>query len=169
MVEKKDIRDELLPMGIENISHAIREIRDLSHRLILPALRGNTLLESVNELLAGIRLVSPMKIYLEAKDFEEELLTEAQKIAIYRILQEQLNNILKYSSASTAAIHLKNRNGKFFLFIEDNGKGFDLEEKRKGVGLSNIINRAELLNGYVQIDTSPGNGCRLKVSLETSN
>jgi signal transduction histidine kinase len=52
------------------------------------------------------------------------------------------------------------------LIISDNGKGFDPTTKRKGIGFNNIINRADVFNGKVDIDSSPGNGCIVKVIFE---
>jgi signal transduction histidine kinase len=51
------------------------------------------------------------------------------------------------------------------LTITDNGKGFDKENIKKGVGLHNIANRAELFNGKVNIITEPGRGCKLNIQI----
>jgi signal transduction histidine kinase len=51
------------------------------------------------------------------------------------------------------------------LLIEDNGKGFDIKAKRKGIGITNIINREQTCNGIVAIDSEPGKGCKLTVRL----
>jgi len=51
------------------------------------------------------------------------------------------------------------------LSVSDNGKGFDTRLSRKGIGITNMNSRAELFNGKVEIDSSPGNGCRLRVEL----
>jgi len=53
------------------------------------------------------------------------------------------------------------------LQVKDDGKGFDPRARRKGIGLSNIISRAELYNGRVEIESAPGKGCRLEVILNS--
>ena len=90
-----------------------------------------------------------------------------EQAAIYRIIQEQLNNILKYADASSVTIRIAPKANKIFLTISDNGKGFDTRVQRNGIGITNINSRAELYNGKVEIDSSPGNGCRLKVEFQT--
>jgi signal transduction histidine kinase len=56
---------------------------------------------------------------------------------------------------------------QIYLQVKDDGKGFDPRLRRNGVGISNIISRAELYNGRVEIDSAPGKGCRLEVILNS--
>jgi signal transduction histidine kinase len=74
-----------------------------------------------------------------------------------------LNNILKYANASVIYIRLTQNHYHLSLQIEDNGRGFDVKAKRKGIGLANITNRAELYNGQAIVESSPGAGCSLLV------
>ena len=83
----------------------------------------------------------------------------------FRIIQEQLNNIVKHAAAKTAFIRLSSFSDATVLEIEDDGKGFDLSKVKKGVGLTNIKNRARLFAGTVAIISKPGNGCLLKVTI----
>jgi signal transduction histidine kinase len=84
---------------------------------------------------------------------------------IFRILQEQLKNIVKYAKADTVSISLKNCANQFCLTIEDDGVGFDIKQKRSGIGLTNIRNRVESYNGTLEIVSSPGNGCKLLIKI----
>ena len=111
--------------------------------------------------------VTKLKISFNAEGLHEASLNEEQKVTIYRIVQEQLNNVLKHAQASSVNIQLNTAGDHVNLLIEDNGKGFDTNAQRKGIGITNIISRAELFNGKVKIDSSPGNGCRLEVILDT--
>jgi two-component system, NarL family, sensor histidine kinase UhpB len=106
---------------------------------------------------------------VDMNNLDENVLNRDQKIAVYRIVQEQLNNILKYANASRVSIQLKNESGRIRLDIADDGDGFDPKAKRKGIGITNIISRAELYNGHVQIDSEPGKGCRLGVTLNVKS
>ena len=90
---------------------------------------------------------------------------EDLKLNIYRIVQEQTNNILKYATASLASITINENNGTVYLSIIDNGKGFDTLTKRNGIGISNIINRIESYNGEVILESSPGKGCKLEIRI----
>jgi signal transduction histidine kinase len=80
---------------------------------------------------------------------------------ILLIIKEALNNIAKYSEASRAGVNIVTRDGSIFIEISDNGKGFDINNTRKGQGLKNMEHRAASLGGNCRIDTSPGTGTRL--------
>jgi len=86
------------------------------------------------------------------------------KLTIYRIIQEQFNNILKYSKASLVWLTISNKKGVVQLKIKDNGIGFDTNLPSKGVGLLNIKARAALFNGEIKIISSPGKGCELIIN-----
>jgi signal transduction histidine kinase len=86
------------------------------------------------------------------------------KILIFRILQEALNNVAKHSEADTVNLSLKKNKGKIELNIEDNGKGFDLDEvlhadsHERGLGLQSIRERTELFGGSIDINSKKGKG-----------
>ncbi len=166
-IEEREPRFELLAKSRKNISMAIEEIRKLSRELITPSLNDLGLVQSIKELIRSIQMVKKMKIRLIISGVDEQSLQPEQKINIYRIIQEQLNNILKHAHASVVVLELNKIKEQIRLRVTDDGKGFDPRMRRKGVGLSNIISRAELYNGRVEIDSSPGKGCRLEVILNS--
>jgi len=84
---------------------------------------------------------------------------------LYRIIQEQISNIIKHSHAKKATIHLSTTAKEIILRIEDNGIGFDIQKKSGGIGLRNMANRAGFFNGKVDIVSSPGNGCALIITI----
>jgi signal transduction histidine kinase len=96
----------------------------------------------------------------------EDVLKDDLKISIYRIVQEQLNNIVKYAEASRVQILIRQDSSTIELQVIDNGKGFDLTAKRKGIGINNIINRVNAFHGNVLIESAPGKGCSLNVSFQ---
>ena len=102
-------------------------------------------------------------------DLNEDRLSEDLKISIYRIIQEQLNNIRKHAHASSVHMLLEHGENNIYLFIEDNGCGFDVHSKRKGLGITNIINRAETFNGGVQLVSSPGRGCSMRINFRLNS
>jgi len=97
---------------------------------------------------------------------DESSISEKLKLTVYRIVQEQLNNILKHAKAKTIVIMLREKNGILRLRINDDGIGFDINLKRNGVGLQNIISRAELFHGKAVINSQPGMGCELIVDFK---
>ena len=76
-----------------------------------------------------------------------------------------MNNIIKHADAHNVRIELTGRNGFVNLLIADDGKGFDPNVRRKGVGLSNILSRIEVFDGNLELITSQGTGCTLKVKM----
>ena len=166
-IEEKEPRVELLVKSRKNIALAIEEIRKLSKDLIAPTLHDLGLTQSIKELIRSIQAVGKMKIRLNISGLSEEELMPEQKINIYRIIQEQLNNILKHAQAGTVVIELNKVKEQVRLRLADDGKGFDPRMRRKGVGISNIISRAELYNGKVEIESAPGKGCQLMVVLNS--
>ena len=95
----------------------------------------------------------------------EERMDANVKLTIYRILQEQLNNIVRHAEATKVSVEMFQEESKLYLFIADNGKGFDLKTVKKGQGLINIKSRAELQEGSVEILTTPGHGCKLVIQI----
>lgn len=158
------LREELLPKAIDHMTLAIEEIRKLSKKLISPGIKTGSLSELLQNTLTDLELASSIQFDLNL-NFDENLLREETKIAVYRIIQEQLSNILKHSQATTVSIQLFIDNGKLIIITTDNGKGFDLSADRAGVGITNMISRAEMINGEVEITSHPGEGCSIKTSL----
>ncbi len=77
----------------------------------------------------------------------KEFLSDDIKLNLYRVLQEQIGNILKYSEAKNVSILIKTIGNMIYLTVADDGKGFDLDKPRTGIGISNMINRVESFNG----------------------
>jgi PAS domain S-box-containing protein len=152
----------------ESVNYCIDEIRRLSHSLTPPSLNELSLNESIEGLIKNIPFVNGEQVKMEINGLNENILNEGLKVTIYRIIQEQLNNILKYSSASIIHVRLTQNHYNLTLLIEDNGVGFDVKAKRKGIGLANITSRAELYNGQAIIESSPGAGCTVLVIFKIS-
>ncbi len=160
-----NIRKDLLDKGIFLLDSAMKEIRTLSRSLLPPSLGGISLQETINDLIEDIKLVNPVNFQINWINFNESALNEKIKITIFRIIQEQLNNITKHSKAKNAMIHLEMTDNQIILITEDDGIGFDTMTKRTGVGLRNISSRVEVNKGCINIESSPGAGCKLSVQL----
>lgn len=146
------------------LMNAIEEIRKLSRELVTPQLKNKTLVESIQQLIDDITVSTTLQICFTF-DHNIELLGTGQKVTLFRIIQEQIKNILKYSKAVQTDILLLCREDQVHLSIRDNGVGFDLTQPVKGIGLSSIQERARFYNGELKITSSPGLGCTLDVFL----
>ncbi|MFL5773656.1 MAG: PAS domain-containing protein, partial [Flavisolibacter sp.] len=160
-----DSTNEMVSMALKGISDVINDIRDMSRSLVPSTLKDLGLVESIDELVESFTITQMINISFLHSGFNEKLLHDNQKLALFRIIQEQLNNIVKHAMAQRAEIRLGNHDQLVTLEISDDGSGFDVEKTRKGLGFMNIRNRAELLDGLSEIISSPGKGCVLKVVL----
>jgi len=154
---------EAVSKSYQNVTFIIEEIRRLSKKLVPPSL-DTTLAEATRDLIDEIQAIAPLKISLKT-DLDEKLLNENIKLMIYRIVQEQINNILKHAAASRVEIKIETDLKKLDLVITDNGVGFDTNKKSKGIGLRNIENRVRFYNGITHVISHPGKGCCLEISI----
>lgn len=156
---------ELVTQSYEYVNEAIEEIRKLSHSLVAPSLGDVGLHEALLELAEEINFTKELRITVENNMNNELPFDDKKELMLYRIVQEQLNNIRKYAQAKTATIQLETMANELYLTITDNGVGFDTSARANGIGLKNIQSRVEFYNGKMNIISSPGNGCILEVSI----
>lgn len=155
---------DVLQKSIHHLQYCIDEIRSISKRLSAPSLGSICLEDSIAELVDSINMTKRLQIALEIRGLEKKMVPQDFHLTIYRIIQEQLNNIIKYAEATKVSVQLCNSRDELFLQITDDGKGFDTNAKRKGIGITNMETRAENMHGKLQIISSPGKGCTLKAS-----
>jgi PAS domain S-box-containing protein len=162
-INDPEIREELLNKSYQNITKAIEEIRNLSKSLVPPSLGDIGLKEALKELISLLPAKGKLNVSLRANGLYRAVIPDTIKLMVFRIVQEQLNNIVKHSRATKAEIKLSISKKMLNIIITDDGVGFDSSKKKRGIGLSNISSRAALHKGQVEIITSPNDGCTLKV------
>ncbi len=143
---------------------AIEEIRGLSHRLVKDSPLREGFIAAATGLVAEFQDARLFNITFTCGSREVETMDQSKKLALYRILQEHLNNIVKYSHAKNVQICLDSDEKGVRLTIEDDGVGFNKLTVQKGIGLTGIYEKAEQCNGSVELLTSPGHGCVLTVT-----
>ena len=158
-------RDMLLQKSVGYIVTVIEEIRDISKNLAIPRLNVMGLVESIKILVEDVTRINAIRIQYRERRIDPAELHEALQLDIFRIVQEQLNNILKHANASQAVIYLSNTNEDHRTgHIRQWDPGAILPRTNgKGVGIMNIMSRAELYQGTVSILSHPGEGYVLKV------
>jgi two-component system, NarL family, sensor kinase len=129
------------------------------------------LLEAIRFDLDSIRRTGLLKVDLSV-DGSEYQLEDQRAIFIFRMFQEMMNNILKHSKATLVNIAVNySIDNKFVLKVEDNGVGFDVEQKRtqasssSGIGLKSMTNRASLIGAQITVQSQPGKGTSIQVEL----
>ena len=162
-------REMCLEKSIGYIMKVIEEIREISKTMAIPTPNLMGLIESINNLVDDLIVIHPVKIEFHEKGIVEHMLDERLQLDIFRIVQEQLNNILKHSKATRATIDLTRQGDELLLLISDNGEGCDTSKEVTGVGLINITSRAESYRGKATVISSPGEGYTLRVVLHNDN
>jgi PAS domain S-box-containing protein len=161
---KKDKKyvDGLLDKSIGFVNEAITDIRRISHVLSYSSMEDLSLFDALKELIHSINLAEKTKIDLSF-NIDESKVSNGIKLSIYRIIQEQANNILKYAKARQALIELSQANYSVKLKIQDDGIGFDPCKNKNGIGLCNIESRVMAYSGKLEIHSAPSKGCTLLI------
>ncbi len=162
-VTHKTERLSTVHKSIEILNDCTEEIRRLSSSLVPPSLGNLGLKETIRDLIDTVVLTGMHVQCTGLLLLNESFLSVDLQLSIYRILQEQLNNINKHAGASMIIIAFRQSQKFLLMDITDNGSGFDVQAKRRGIGITNILNRAAVFNGKVDIISAPDKGTTLKV------
>lgn len=158
-------RDYILRCS-QNISQIIKEIRHISSSLTPYALRDIGLVDAVRDLADRINETGKLTMVVHIENgFDEQRVSPEIQMSAFRIIQEKTNNVLRHAGASELLIELRLQDGGLLMDLRDNGQGFDRDKIRKGSGLYHIQNRVEHHRGLMTLETAPGKGCHLTVSL----
>jgi len=163
--KSKKNQETYLNKATELIKDVLDEINRISKTLAAPD-KVISLSDSIQNSLVDIMKIHPIKIEFREKGINKIQMDEMLQLNIFRIIQEQLNNILIHADASIAFISLRVEDDEIKLLISDNGKGHDLSVERKGMGIINIMSRAELYHGTVKIISKAGEGYDMRIVLK---
>lgn len=153
-----------LRRSTEYTLEAIEEIRKLSKGLTTDIIKNLGLCKSIDKISRDTMEVNPIKILRTLDDFIENRVNNKFKLNVYRIVQEQLNNILKHAKATEVVISLSQNKKSITLSITDNGVGFNTNKQHKGIGIDNIKSRASAFKGTADFVSQAGRGCVLNVT-----
>lgn len=146
-----------------HLQDCIDELRSLSLRLSAPTLGEIRLLDLIRELADSMSVAGKLRVTYDFEGLEECIVKQELYLAIYRILQEQLNNISRHAAATEVRILLSYNEEGLRLLVKDNGQGFDTKGQYTGLGITNMRTRAESLNGSMEISSAPGKGTLLQL------
>lgn len=146
-----------------SLQKAILETKQLARSFMPTSITEIGLYDSIDELCKTSLLKQGRPLFFDGT-IDEEKLDDTVKIVIYRIVQELINNVQKHSEATHAEISINTdkKSQMISIHCEDNGVGFDIQKVEKGLGLQNISNRLELLNGSFTLH-SDGDGTKVTV------
>ncbi len=154
---------ELLDKALDYQMLAVEEIRKLSRKLNSSLVNVVGLQKSIGDIVNNLTSFKNINVDFYFDNHLEKTLADDQKLMLYRIVQEQTNNIIKHAAADKVFISLKETEKLLWLQITDNGKGFDTGKQSNGIGFINILNRVEVFNGQSTLTSSPGHGCKLEI------
>lgn len=150
-------RQEVFDNSTEILDQMYKELKDICFNLMPETLIKNGIVDATQEFADRVNAAD--KIQIETNFFGlEERLTDVQEISLYRITQEWVNNVIKYSDAQNITIQLTKDEEELNLLIEDNGMGFDKSKLTRGSGngWKNLNSRANLIKGELELDTLVG-------------
>lgn len=144
----------------EMLDDSISELRTISHHMMPRVLSEMGLIPALDDMLSKSLGNTDIEFEFEHHKVEGERFAENVEVSLYRITQELVNNIIKHSEAKAVSVQLLKTRTHLVLVVEDNGKGFNFDDKtnRNGIGLMNISSRAKAINGEVNYEPSPDQG-----------
>ena len=156
-LSKEQPEKRSLDQAVEVLNEMNTEIRNIAFNLMPQVLIKNGLTEALLELATRVNYTDKVRIKIGAYDVEPIHETD-KKVALYRVCQEWINNVLKYSGATDINVQLVQHQQELVITIEDNGKGFDVNTLMlsQGNGWKNIQSRLAMIHGIIDIDTVVG-------------
>jgi signal transduction histidine kinase len=147
---------------IVQLDQSIAELRRVSHNMMPESLIKYGLKETLENYCDSLNQPGKLNVKLQTYNLQQRM-EQNTEIVIYRIIQELLNNVIKHADAKNVLIQLVREGNHFNLTVEDDGKGFNMNEVSRGAGLANIKARAEYLNGNADIVSKKGEGTSVHV------
>lgn len=170
-IEKKSEEEIAKKLAAETktyLDEVITQVRRISRSLLPPSLEKLGLFFALEELANWVNKSDQLKIICW-KSGEQFRFETKKELAIFRIIQELLNNAIKHAEAANIYINARfSPNNNLMISVSDNGKGFELNEKIvTGLGLKNLESRTQIMNAKFKIKSIPGKGTTAIIFLDT--
>ncbi len=154
---------------IVELKNIEQDIREISHDL------NREKSELINNFVAIVdnlfedqkKTFEPQLVSSIDSSIKWDLISNAVKINLYRVIQESLQNANKYAEASLIKVEFKKGLDALFLHISDNGKGFNVKKSKKGIGIQNMHSRVNECEGTFEVQSKKGVGTTIRVTIPT--
>lgn len=154
--QKTDRNDSEMLEIIEHISKSLKvsstRTREISHELMPPLLQKFGLTTALEELIQAINMSNQLVVEFSGTE-HIEIKAHLKILHIYRMVQELLNNTIKYAAASHVFISFEKKDNNLLFIYQDNGCGFDVANVKRGQGMYNIETRIRILHGILSIES----------------
>ncbi|HEX2204682.1 MAG TPA: ATP-binding protein [Longimicrobium sp.] len=163
--------DALLEDMRREVGQALEGIRRFARGLRPPALDELGLVPALESHLRQLEEIAGLRITLDAAPLGDALPPEAE-LALYRIVQEALSNVVRHAHATRADVRIEAEDGRAVVTVEDDGHGFEpgrvMSREGGGLGLFGMNERAAYLGGRVEVTSAPGAGTRVRAEIPLS-
>lgn len=159
---------EFVGKSRELLVKSINEIRFLARQLVTPVIHDLGFKATIEELVAHYKALNIFGITLKL-ELDEKRLEKDMQLTMYRVIQEQLNNVVKHARASNVMVSIIQTKDSLEVLVQDDGIGFNPAKVSSGIGLKNINHRADLFKGKVQIRSAENEGCTLLFKVKCKN
>ncbi|MFD2586800.1 ATP-binding protein [Croceitalea marina] len=152
---------------IEKLRELEEEMRTISHELNNAAYKKiNNFIVAIQDLITTARSSSKIEILFDfTESYDWDRLDGDIKINTYRIIQECIQNCIKHSRCTKINISLNTKGNEIILKIKDDGVGFNVKKGKRGIGLRNITSRIDKINSGININSGPGIGTEIKITV----
>lgn len=159
----------------DTVRESLRDIRKIIYDLLPMSLADLGLIPTIEKLIRDFEKENGIKVEFDHDQLNAEPLSQLIEVTLFRIVQESLNNIRKHASADRAQIRISLGADEAEILIKDNGSGFDpsmlpvIQAPDRGFGLYSMRERVDLLKGNFILDTAPGKGTTILVTIPLSH
>ncbi len=162
-LQKDATNSRLIEQIKETLDETVGNVRRISRELIPTTLEHFGLPAAIQEFIGRSDHSGELSITFEHNGGEQQRLPARTELMLYRIAQELINNAIKHSEGTSVHIQTAYLPKQITLVVQDNGIGFDLNVVKNrpipGLGLDSIEGRLSIINGKIQYETAPGQGC----------
>ncbi|WP_198673989.1 tetratricopeptide repeat-containing sensor histidine kinase [Chitinophaga alhagiae] len=165
---KNERQQQDLEKVIGQLDDSVHELRRIARNMMPEALLRSGLTRALEDLCRSMDN-QHMRIDYELLNLPENM-PQQEKVDIYRIVQELLANAVRHSGATDIFLQCSGRGERFYITIEDNGKGMPDpgRHNEEGLGLTNVRSRVSYLQGKMELDSRPGNGTIINIEINVT-
>lgn len=146
------------------LNEAISSLRGIAHMLSQNNLEGNNLVQLITQQVEELNRIGKFDSHFESNLTVNPVIDSKTILVVYRMLQELINNTIKYSEANNLTVILEERNENYELQVIDDGCGFDVSKAEKtGNGLQNLHRRAQNIGANLSIESTPDLGVKTQI------